>query len=74
MVEKDDVVEENIIELRLKDGKYWYRVLDVQSIFKILNEKGDDSYMLVAGNTAKGKDMKYLTNETYFTDFFVFVL
>lgn len=58
MVEKDDVADFSIIELKLKDGKYWYRVVEVKNIFEILQEKGDDSYMLVAGNTAKGKQTR----------------
>ncbi|KAG6465427.1 hypothetical protein O3G_MSEX015145 [Manduca sexta] len=54
MVSDDDVKVPNILELKLKDNKYWYRVTDVADIHKILNEKGYDSYMLVCGNTAKG--------------------
>lgn len=60
IVETDDVMGKDVIEIRLNDGKYWYRVVDIQSIFKILNEKGYDSYMLVGGNTAKGKNIKLL--------------
>ncbi|XP_075977356.1 xanthine dehydrogenase-like [Anticarsia gemmatalis] len=42
------------IALKLKDGRYWYRVGRIEDVFEVLKDKGDDSYMLVAGNTAKG--------------------
>ncbi|CAH0400121.1 unnamed protein product [Chilo suppressalis] len=44
----------NIIEIELKDGTLWYRVSTIGDIFEVLNSKPNDSYMLVAGNTAKG--------------------
>ncbi|KAL4715716.1 hypothetical protein ACJJTC_006295 [Scirpophaga incertulas] len=44
----------NILEISLKDGRYWYRVSTVNDIFDIFKNKGIESYMLVAGNTAKG--------------------
>nr|XP_049700113.1 uncharacterized protein LOC110380991 isoform X1 [Helicoverpa armigera] len=46
--------DSNIIEIELKDDKLWVRVETVKDIFKILIREGDDSYMLVSGNTAKG--------------------
>lgn len=53
MQKPDDEVK--IIKIKLKDDKLWYRVKDVQNIFTILDEEGDGSYMLVNGNTGKGK-------------------
>ncbi|KAJ8735651.1 hypothetical protein PYW07_007271 [Mythimna separata] len=41
-------------KISLADGRVWYSVSDVTSIFTILDDVGYDSYMLVAGNTAKG--------------------
>lgn len=52
---KEDAVAKSKIEKTLKDGKMWYCVEKVSDIFEILELEGDDSYMLVAGNTAKGK-------------------
>ncbi|XP_012545633.1 LOW QUALITY PROTEIN: uncharacterized protein LOC101738607 [Bombyx mori] len=54
IIEKEEYKAEGIIEIPLHDNKYWYRVTNVDDIFKILNQKGYDSYMLVFGNTAKG--------------------
>ncbi|XP_063894736.1 uncharacterized protein LOC110380995 [Helicoverpa armigera] len=47
-------MQEQIIEIKLKDNRLWFRVQEVKDIFKILQKEGDDSYMLVNGNTAKG--------------------
>lgn len=44
-----------VIEIELKDGKLWSRALKVSDIFSVLGREGDDSYRLVAGNTAIGK-------------------
>ncbi|XP_049875013.1 xanthine dehydrogenase-like [Pectinophora gossypiella] len=52
--EDDWCFEAKVTEIDLKDGKKWFRVYDVDDIFKVLQREGDDSYMLVAGNTAKG--------------------
>ncbi|KAJ8735652.1 hypothetical protein PYW07_007272 [Mythimna separata] len=41
-------------KISLADGRVWYSVSDVRSIFAALDDVGYDSYMLVAGNTAKG--------------------
>lgn len=51
----DDVKELKVIEIELKDNKNWYKVYNLKSVFDILNDKGYDSYMLVYGNTSKGK-------------------
>lgn len=38
-------------------GKYkFYKVFDLDYVFELLKEHGVDSYMLVDGNTAKGKN------------------
>ena len=54
-VEEEDVLDFSEIEIKLKDGKFWYRVINIKGIFDILRKKGDDSYMLVAGHTARGE-------------------
>ncbi|KAJ8736260.1 hypothetical protein PYW08_006916 [Mythimna loreyi] len=41
-------------KISLADGRVWFSVSDVRSIFAALDDVGYDSYMLVAGNTAKG--------------------
>ncbi|XP_075982387.1 uncharacterized protein LOC142980699 [Anticarsia gemmatalis] len=41
-------------KISLADGRLWYSVADVRSIFDTLKDVGYKSYMLVAGNTAKG--------------------
>ncbi|XP_022822065.1 indole-3-acetaldehyde oxidase-like [Spodoptera litura] len=38
----------------LADGRLWFSVSDIRSIFAVLDDVGHESYMLVAGNTAKG--------------------
>ncbi|RVE48202.1 hypothetical protein evm_007156 [Chilo suppressalis] len=53
-IEENCLSQANIIYLELKDGRKWYKVTEIVDIFKILNEKVDESSMLVAGNTAKG--------------------
>ncbi|XP_026741583.1 xanthine dehydrogenase/oxidase-like isoform X2 [Trichoplusia ni] len=56
MVEKNDTeLESNKVkELVLKDGRKWFQAKRICDIFDILAREGTDSYMLVAGNTAKG--------------------
>ncbi|XP_026318629.1 xanthine dehydrogenase 1-like [Hyposmocoma kahamanoa] len=54
VIKKEDVMQHKIIEIPLQDHKKWFRVLTVNDIFEVLNQEGYDSYMLVAGNTAKG--------------------
>ncbi|KAJ2951464.1 hypothetical protein O0L34_g13616 [Tuta absoluta] len=41
-------------ELHTDKGR-WYKAYKTEDVFKILNKEGTDSYMLVAGNTGKGK-------------------
>ncbi|XP_028164069.1 indole-3-acetaldehyde oxidase-like isoform X2 [Ostrinia furnacalis] len=50
----DNLNQDEVIKINLKDGKKWYRVTQVSQIFDILRAEGDESYMLVVGNTAKG--------------------
>ncbi|CAH0726812.1 unnamed protein product, partial [Brenthis ino] len=40
--------------INLKDHRDWYRVEVLSDIFKIWQERGEKSYMLVNGNTGKG--------------------
>lgn len=54
IVNKDDVQKQTVIHVKLEDGREWFRVLELIDAFNILRVNGDDSYMLVAGNTAKG--------------------
>ncbi|XP_063385553.1 uncharacterized protein LOC134671625 [Cydia fagiglandana] len=54
LVEAPDPNEPQNIEVELKDGKSFHKVYTVNDIFEVLKHKGDDDYMLVAGNTAKG--------------------
>ncbi|CAG9788241.1 unnamed protein product [Diatraea saccharalis] len=54
LVSESCVTQASKIELNLKDGKKWFKVYEISDIFDILKVEGDDSYMLVAGNTAKG--------------------
>ncbi|KAJ2951519.1 hypothetical protein O0L34_g13669 [Tuta absoluta] len=53
VVSKDDF-RQNVPQINLKDGRKWFKVRYIVEIFSILHAQGDDSYMLVAGNTAKG--------------------
>ncbi|PZC72995.1 hypothetical protein B5X24_HaOG210193 [Helicoverpa armigera] len=53
LVDQEDM-KDQIIQIKLKDNRLWFRVQEVKDIFKILQKEGDDSYMLVNGNTAKG--------------------
>lgn len=54
IVSKDNL-EHYILHIELQDGNHWYRAQSVADIFQVLKINGDDSYMLVAGNTAKGR-------------------
>ncbi|CAG4933320.1 unnamed protein product [Parnassius apollo] len=54
IVSKDDVKYQSIVHIKLEDGREWFRVRELFDAFNILGVKGDDSYMFVAGNTAKG--------------------
>ncbi|XP_075976974.1 xanthine dehydrogenase/oxidase-like isoform X2 [Anticarsia gemmatalis] len=53
IVDKEGIFSD-VIQFRLKDNRLWVRVNYVRDIFSILLREGDDSYMLVCGNTAKG--------------------
>ncbi|XP_047998098.1 probable aldehyde oxidase 4 [Leguminivora glycinivorella] len=54
LVVAEDLKLPERIEFQLRDGKFWFRVQSVADIFEVLRKKGEDSYMLVNGNTAKG--------------------
>ncbi|KAM3961536.1 LOW QUALITY PROTEIN: uncharacterized protein ACR2FA_004430 [Aphomia sociella] len=54
LVSNSDVEAPRQIKINLKDGKYWFKISTISDIFGILSITGDDSYMLVCGNTAKG--------------------
>ncbi|KAJ8719954.1 hypothetical protein PYW07_011997 [Mythimna separata] len=54
IVDEQQLEKGNIIKIKLKDNRLWYRVQEVKDIFSILNKEGDDSYMLLNGNTARG--------------------
>ncbi|XP_047997895.1 indole-3-acetaldehyde oxidase-like isoform X2 [Leguminivora glycinivorella] len=54
LVEGQDLKEPQKIEIDLKDGRSFTKVYRVDEIFEVLKQKGDDDYMFVAGNTAKG--------------------
>ncbi|XP_030027604.2 indole-3-acetaldehyde oxidase [Manduca sexta] len=41
-------------KIHLADGRLWYAVKDIPSIFSTLDDNGYDSYMIVAGNTGRG--------------------
>ncbi|KAF9416490.1 hypothetical protein HW555_006157 [Spodoptera exigua] len=45
----------DVIEIQLKDDRIWFGVQKVKDIFKIFKREGDSSYMLLSGNTARGK-------------------
>lgn len=49
----DEEVQDKI-EMKLKDDRLWIRVNTIQDIFGILQNIGNNSYMLICGNTAKG--------------------
>ncbi|XP_014357572.2 xanthine dehydrogenase-like [Papilio machaon] len=54
IVSKDDIDATTVKHIVLHDNRDWYSVETVREIFDILKTKGNKSYMLVAGNTAKG--------------------
>lgn len=58
MVTKNEVLGETM-HIKLKDNRYWYQVTSVSDVFEIWRKNGTDSYMLAAGNTAKGKQVKF---------------
>lgn len=58
IVNKEGDVESGVLMLNLKDGRKWFRARIIPDIFGILIKEGSDSYMLVHGNTAKGKALQ----------------
>lgn len=46
--------ESEPVHLYFKDGRKWYKVYSIDSIFEILNNNGTEPYMIVAGNTGHG--------------------
>ncbi|XP_013162269.1 PREDICTED: indole-3-acetaldehyde oxidase-like [Papilio xuthus] len=54
IVTKDDIYANTVKHIVLHDNRDWYSAETVSEIFDILKTKGNKSYMLVAGNTAKG--------------------
>lgn len=65
LISADDINVPKTMEIDLNDGRRWYKVYEVNDIFKVLRTEGDDNYMLVAGNTAKGK-LKHLKDGLLF--------
>lgn len=47
-------IDDGIVKINLKDGKFWYRVTRIVDVFKIIAET-NASYKLICGNTAKGE-------------------
>ncbi|XP_052742076.1 uncharacterized protein LOC112054756 [Bicyclus anynana] len=43
-----------VLHIKLNDNKDWYRANTLLDVLDIWSQNGTDSYMLVAGNTAKG--------------------
>ncbi|XP_072940941.1 xanthine dehydrogenase-like [Epargyreus clarus] len=41
-------------KIALADGRLWFEVYELKSVFDILDKVGYESYMLVGGNTARG--------------------
>ncbi|KAJ8719963.1 hypothetical protein PYW07_012006 [Mythimna separata] len=54
VVGDDDLKDDQIKRIVLKDGRLWFKPRVLQDVFNILIHEGIGSYMLVAGNTAKG--------------------
>lgn len=55
LVDADELKRETIKKVKLKDGRIYFRVNEVKEIFEVLNVEGYESYMLIGGNTGKGK-------------------
>ncbi|XP_023950417.2 uncharacterized protein LOC112054759 [Bicyclus anynana] len=53
LVRRNEVVSETL-HIRLSDGRDWYRVYALGEVFLIWQQRGTQSYMLIAGNTGKG--------------------
>lgn len=54
VVRQDDLQDESLITIPLKDGKYWYRPTSLAECIQLVGAH-PESYMLVGGNTSKGK-------------------
>ena len=54
VVREDDLHDNHVKRIKLKDGKIWFKPRVLQDVLNILCEEGIESFMLVAGNTAKG--------------------
>ncbi|CAG9788240.1 unnamed protein product [Diatraea saccharalis] len=50
----DNLNQNNVIKITLKDGKKWFRVTKTSDIFDIWKTEGNADYMLVAGHTSIG--------------------
>ncbi|XP_037293387.1 xanthine dehydrogenase 1 [Manduca sexta] len=48
-----DALEKTIVKINLQDNRTWYKVSEIDDVFDILDVEGDDSYMFVAGNSAR---------------------
>lgn len=57
----------SIIYVKLHDNKNWFRPGTLDNVIDILLTNGTSSYMLVAGNTGKGKSVNYLHNKIVFS-------
>jgi xanthine dehydrogenase/oxidase len=55
IVNKNDNDDNKIKKIVLKDDRIYYRVREIADIFSVLENEGYDSYMLMAGNTGRGK-------------------
>nr|XP_034832955.1 xanthine dehydrogenase-like [Maniola hyperantus] len=53
MVSRNELINE-VLHIKLKDNRDWYRANTLLDVFDIWRKNGIESYMLVAGNTAKG--------------------
>lgn len=59
LVSREECFDKEIF-IKLHDNKNWFRVTTLDNVIDILLENGTDSYMLVAGNTGKGKSKNFL--------------
>lgn len=57
-VNKSDGEPQKVIKINLKDHRVWYRVNDISDVFDVFEKEGLDSYMLVNGNTGRGKEIQ----------------
>lgn len=52
---QDELSQTKPKKIALADGRLWFEVCELKSVFDILDEVGYGSYMLVGGNTARGR-------------------